>query len=168
MRGNQMAQRRLDIYKVKTMKFNLFSIRQILGGRKDVTRRPAKFDTDGTIKPSRYKAGQQYAMQPPGPGRTAKKSIGTILIKSVTLEELKDLKDGQTPQAHQEARREGYVNFAAFKKGWEKIYGSWDNSTHIWRYEFVMLDTSWSLQRAINEYNMAHGPEDDDPEEVPA
>jgi hypothetical protein len=108
----------------------------ILAGEKTVTRRPVKYDDAGRPIPQRYFQGSDYAIQPviedgPGKGRGGKE-VGRIEIVSTAIEQLHEITDN-------EARLEGFTDVSAFADYWRLLYGRWDGTQLIRRYQFKRI-----------------------------
>lgn len=87
-------------------------IREIVRGKKTMTRRLVKHDKAGTLRDCRYKIGRTYAVQP---GR-GKPSDGTrVLITDVRTELLGEI-------SFDDARAEGFRTTDDFKRYWVRLH----------------------------------------------
>lgn len=102
---------------------------KVMDGSKTVTRRLCSENPRSPwwVEKCGYQVGGVYAVQP---GR--KTRVGMLAVHDVRRQQLGRL----TPI---EARMEGFASPSAFAAEWEKINGSYDPHSWVWRVQFVAV-----------------------------
>jgi hypothetical protein len=116
---------------------------KVMAGEKTVTRRLCSSNPRSPWwrEVCALQVGRDYAVQP----KRGVPAIGRVRVVSVRRESLLGIGGLFVTAADEEARREGFDSYSAFKEAWIEINGGWNVLAEVWRVEFEVIQTGWAV-----------------------